>query len=325
MSSFPEGIQQATERLISWHLRRLRRRAGGRYRIAIPLEWLLSFLGAVAVILVVNQYLFQFYVIPSGSMMDTLLVHDRISVSKLAYGVEPLPGLPKLSEGNNPKRGDIVTFRNPDYRSRGPLFDIAQRFVFMATFSLVNLDRDRSGRPAAHYLIKRVVALGGDRVRIDPVDGSMEIAPEGIGVWLPERDFKQLAGVTYRTVRLFRAPDYARLQAATTAYVYYRAGLPVPRPDLIAVDGMPSRYDLKVFEYDGDRIEYAIHPEERAAGSRWRRFALGWYIAPGELFPMGDNRDDSRDGRYFGPVPLSLVRGKATFRFWPPGRAGMLR
>ena len=35
---------------------------------------------------------------------------------------------------------------------------------------------------------------------------------------------------------------------------------------------------------------------------------------------MGDNRTDSEDSRYFGPIPESSVVGRAFFRIWPLNR-----
>lgn len=50
-------------------------------------EGLGSFLLAVTAILAFRWLLFEPYVIPSGSMIPTLLIHDHILVSKFAYGV----------------------------------------------------------------------------------------------------------------------------------------------------------------------------------------------------------------------------------------------
>ena len=49
-----------------------------------------------------------------------------------------------------------------------------------------------------------------------------------------------------------------------------------------------------------------------------------WRLADGEFFVMGDNRPRSTDSREFGPVGLDRMLGKATLRFWPPGRWGLL-
>jgi signal peptidase I len=40
-------------------------------------------------------------------------------------------------------------------------------------------------------------------------------------------------------------------------------------------------------------------------------------IPPGEYYVMGDNRTDSEDSRFFGPIPRSLIVGRAVAVVWP--------
>jgi signal peptidase I len=53
-------------------------------------------------------------------------------------------------------------------------------------------------------------------------------------------------------------------------------------------------------------------------------FATPIKVPPGHWFMMGDNRGDSDDSRYWGPVPTSWIIGEAFATYWPPGRIGTL-
>ncbi len=43
-----------------------------------------------------------------------------------------------------------------------------------------------------------------------------------------------------------------------------------------------------------------------------------------ELWVMGDNRTNSRDSRYFGPIEVSSITGRVFFRYWPLHRFGLM-
>jgi len=47
-------------------------------------------------------------------------------------------------------------------------------------------------------------------------------------------------------------------------------------------------------------------------------------IPAGHWFMMGDNRGESDDSRFWGPVPKSWIVGGAFATYWPPSRIGLL-
>lgn len=48
-------------------------------------------------------------------------------------------------------------------------------------------------------------------------------------------------------------------------------------------------------------------------------------IPPDSYFVMGDNRDNSKDSRYWGFLSRRLIKGKALFIYWPPQRIRLIK
>lgn len=49
-----------------------------------------------------------------------------------------------------------------------------------------------------------------------------------------------------------------------------------------------------------------------------------WTLGADEYFFMGDNRNNSRDSRAFGPVTKNRIIGEAVVRYWPPQDWGIV-
>ena len=73
---------------------------------------------AVLLALVIRTLVVQAFTIPSGSMMDSLLIGDYILVNKFLYGPE-VPFTDKHVPGLRlPRRGDIIVFKYPQDEKR---------------------------------------------------------------------------------------------------------------------------------------------------------------------------------------------------------------
>lgn len=99
---------------------------------------------ALVVAVVIKTFLVQPFYIPSGSMIPTLEINDRVIVAKVGTG--------------EVERGEIVVFENPYAleAERSPL-ELVGTAVLDALGVRTSADED---------LIKRVVAVGGDTVQV---------------------------------------------------------------------------------------------------------------------------------------------------------------
>lgn len=324
MNKLLDGILRITETYLSWReARRIKKKEKQKKKNAV-VDWIEAFIWAAFVVLLINQYFLQAYQIPSGSMMNTLLINDRIFVNKMIFGPELIPGMFKVPGFVEPKRSEVVIFENPSYITRGPLFDIAQRVLYMMTLSLVDIDRDEMGRPKAHFLIKRAVGMEFDRIR--QRQGNLEIKPRGEAVWYGEEAFQRLSGLSYPVRRMINEGEYSAIRLAGIGVAHQDMRLPLEESWIQAVRAVQSSEYMDGFTFDEWRTKtlYGMNPHDRRYGTRWRVHQEGMYLPEGKMLPLGDNRDNSRDGRYFGSVGTSKILGRAMFRYWPLSRLGSI-
>ncbi len=116
----------------------------------------------------------------------------------------------------------------------------------------------------------------------------------------------------------------------------YRNGVPVNEPYLNRE--LPVQFqavDFKLVRYKGEIIPLIRDAEGRtpnksiydsavAQADRMRVWDLQAEPVPEDHYLMiGDNRDGSFDGRFWGLIERKDIVGKAWLRFWPPSRIGM--
>lgn len=291
--------------------------------------WADALVFAVFAVLLINQYLFQLFLIPSPSMVSTLNVGDRVFVSKTIYGVEVYPGGPKvLSKNRQVQRDDIITFYNPEYVSKGPFFDILSQILYMGTFSLVNIDKNEDGSVAERLYVKRAVGFPGEVVRFNA--GNVEIRKAGSVDFVPEESFRNDLLLVEGPHRTVTPSQYPGIKAWGSLFGYKEVSVTAQNaPSYLGTayasmqeDNYPD--DMYQFEASRTRTKNLFDPSNFSYRNESSRYKMGTYIPSGKILPLGDNRDNSRDGRYFGPVLQKKINGSVRFRFWPLKSVGYL-
>ncbi|MFQ3586814.1 MAG: signal peptidase I [Fimbriimonadaceae bacterium] len=238
---------------------------------------------AVFVFLLIRPFGIQAFRIPSESMLDTLLVNDFLVINKAVY---------RYSE---PVVGDIVVFRPPAYACR------ADQIL-------------PDGQPNVDF-IKRLVGGPGDLIEIR--DGILyrngEPVDEPYRRGLNDFDWKL---VRYEGSRQAWKGRYVPVVMGPSGEPNYWTAIATE----FAVGGISAEDGLIPAPISWVRFD-EMSQADRLVLDELRR-APAAKIPEGHFLMVGDNRENSFDGRAWGLVRREDIVGRADIIWWPPSRWG---
>jgi len=258
------------------------RKTRGRGKESLLVRWAYDFFPVLAVVLVVRSFLIEPFNIPSSSMVPTLYTGDFIAVNKYAYGVRLPLTYNKVLDTGQPEHGDVAVFRYPE-------------------------------NPSIYY-IKRVIGLPGDTVSYNQGQISINTVP----VDTKSVNFDANAELT---AQLYPAGQVTPGQVFTETEAT-QMGQQEEEQAQYFQETQGENKHLVRYLADMNSSQYAPFLQQQSpevvssAGTEWQVT-----VPDGEYFVMGDNRDRSADGRFWGFVPDENLAGKAVY-IWmhkPPG------
>lgn len=300
---------------------------------------------AVLVALTIRAFIFEPFKIPSPSMVPTLDVGDRLYVSKARYGIR-VPFTSKyLVQWRELHRGDIVVFEFP--RKQAVTRDRIGQWMqllelsskpYPATLQELAADnpyatidnasyKDAWGNALQYSLQDNtgeysIKSAGSDGVAGTPDDLTSDMVKDS---FLAFPDIRRPEKGEY----MHRCPVDEGSLTETRAYIKRVIGLPgdvveLKRNQLYINGNVVERtflrqegsIDTRIGELRPTRYQEQLRDEELTYTTRilFDDERFGPVTVPDDQFlAMGDNRDQSSDGRCWGFTPIGQVRGQAKF------------
>jgi signal peptidase I len=155
------------------------------------------------------------------------------------------------------------------------------------------------------------------RILVDRI--GMHFSSPSVGeimVFHPPKDYTACAnpnqGEGVAGTRDAQACDVQQKVESSETFVKRVVGL--PGDHLRIIDGIVYRNGVE------EKAPYTIPCD----GAQTCQFPGTIVVPKGDYYMMGDNRPDSEDSRFWGPVPKAWLIGQAFFTYWPPDRIGSL-
>jgi len=280
-------------------------------------------------LLILRPFVMQLFFIPSASMEPTLLgnntAEDRILVNKLGYRF------------HRAQRNDVIVFLAPPEATVpdgiAPDSDFIKRLIGLpgdcieVVGGVVAVD----GQPHNHADVRQALARAG------------EFGPEAQSagyVSQADHHVKFVADGVLADTHLVSA---SRLAAILTGMPHAEISI---KPGYVIRNGQKLEEPFTAEDPDYDMKMWQGQPLKQAHGIlddtvyqnvdllqsqpiSPAQFQADWAhpteaIPAGRYLMMGDNRNDSSDGTYWGTLAARRVVGQAQFVFWPPARIGVV-
>jgi signal peptidase I len=252
----------------------------------IFLSWVKTIVGAIIVVMFINGAAIASFVVPTGSMENTVMTGDFLFVNKFLYGpttpqLIPFLNIPipfyKFPGIKDPEKNDVIVFIYPG-------------------------DRDQIEPSEFVYYLKRCVAVAGDTIEISNkkliVNGKEESLPEN-GRF--DRNLPIYPGDKQRTFPAglgFNRDNYGPLR--------------IPKKgDIITLNPQNiSQWDVFITR-EGNEVSSTSSSVYINGNS-----VTQYEVKRDYCFALGDNRDNSLDSRYWGFVPYDNVVGTPIIVYW---------
>ena len=303
----------------------------GRFRKSRTWQYVESLGGALLIAGFVRAFMFEPFTIPSGSMLPNLRIGDYVFVSKYIYGMRVPFTTWRFFGFRQPVKGEIVVFEHPHPKQSD--HDVLIKRILATPGDRVRMADNRwvvNGEPIS------VLQRGGapETCRQEPGRGCWSwskanaTAVDGVKVVPAERGcpciaFDETDPVRKKTwVTQVRAPESLCVCDEPGAEAL------VDRAQAMPLDEWERMYEDVCL---AGRVPICNHPEwplaedeealvaELPKGAQFVDDASGrraLVIPDGHVMVLGDNRDQSADGRYWGLVPIDHIKGRAELLGW---------
>lgn len=262
-------------------------------------QWVEAVGIALVLALILRNFVFGLYHVPTGSAEKNILVGDRIWGNKMAYFFSEV------------KRGELVIFDNPtfDYDQEGSFKYYWQRYIGLP-IPLLGL----TGGP--DNWVKRVIAVPGDIIEGRMEDGKTAVYRNGKKLDEPYVNTLPLIALrkTYGLIPLthvgpFQIPSFLRYDTKIVNYTY---------------DPSQSFEDQPYYTMTAEEVVRKIGSNQPellmpfTATPDYRTYrnvdVFGPFKVPeGKYWVMGDSRKNSVDSRWWLFLDEKLVHGRASF------------